>query len=32
VTQCINIQITIAITPNDPMTVRATKPRSKKSI
>ena len=32
VTQCINIQITIAITPNDPTTVRATKPRSKKSI
>jgi hypothetical protein len=31
-TQCISIQITIAITPKDPTTVRATKPRSKKSI
>jgi len=30
--QCISIQITIAITPKDPTTVRATKPRSKKSI
>jgi hypothetical protein len=32
VTQCIFIQITTTITPKDPMTVRATKQRSKKSI
>jgi hypothetical protein len=32
VTQCTFIQITTAITPKDPMTVRTTKERSKKSI
>ena len=32
VTQCTFIQITTAITPKDPTTLRATKQRSKKSI